>query len=443
MSVTPLDPDLTGDIDDEDESGSASGTGSPLADLPIRLSTVALLVAVLPFFGQTFHYLKAVAPLWALSKAFPLLTLPLALSLVRQPRPPMARQVLLSFFWLVLCPSFAAIFYFRQDFFTGISAEVKILPMLYFFSFLALLLYVKPTLKELAAAFLFCGAATCILLIVLWAVVPDSVYTGHYEIGSSPLFTKDDRGHRIRAQMYFGLIAMFYCYRRFLRAPQLKWLLGTAIGFTVVFGIVRARASDVGMLAVLLVNGFLMSSARYRVMLLIVAPIGIAALFSFGYLASMFSTDVSSGFDLRWETATEAANFLGNDPIRWIFGVGTISPTNTDSLVAFFNHFFFLGDITWLGILFEFGIIGAALLLVYELRAMMFYRQLRRRVESDFLGSLFDYLLFVVLISDLYPLTLTPGESAVIMAVFAYVWQTGINHDADPDEAEEPEAAPI
>jgi hypothetical protein len=37
----------------------------------LRWTRVAPLVALLPLFGQTFHYMKALPPLWALSKAFP------------------------------------------------------------------------------------------------------------------------------------------------------------------------------------------------------------------------------------------------------------------------------------------------------------------------------------------------------------------------------------
>ncbi|OXR49745.1 hypothetical protein PuT2_08220, partial [Pusillimonas sp. T2] len=46
-------------------------------------------------------------------------------------------------------------------------------------------------------------------------------------------------------------------------------------------------------------------------------------------------------------------------------------------------------------------------------------------VEDDFLGSLRDYLIYVLMISPFYPVTLTPGESVVIFAIFVYVWFAG------------------
>jgi hypothetical protein len=426
-SVTSLDHDIAEDPD----FATMAETWSPLFDAPVRLKTLAILVIVLPLFGQTFSYMKDLLPLWAFSKAFPLLSLPLAGMLLRYPRMPMTRQILLSFFWLVLCPSFAAIFYFRQDFFVGVAAQVKLLPILYFFSFLALLFYVRPSLRELAAAFLGIGAVMCLVLVILWAVVPASQYSAHYVIGSSPLFTTDNRGNRIRMPMYFGIVAVFFCYRHFLREPKLKWFLGAAIGFGLIIALVRTRSTVLGIAAILMINGFIQSRALVRGIMLLVVPLGLAALFSFSYVGSVFSTDSSSGFDVRWETATKAVDFLGVDPLRWLFGVGTISPTSADSLFSFFDHFFFLADITWLGIVFEFGLLGAALVLFFELRGLFFYARIRRKLDSVFLGSLFDYVLYAVLISNLYPLTLTPGESAVIFAIFVYIWETGLNGEPD------------
>jgi hypothetical protein len=43
-----------------------------------------------------------------------------------------------------------------------------------------------------------------------------------------------------------------------------------------------------------------------------------------------------------------------------------------------------------------------------------------RGTQDAFLGALKSYLLYVILISELYPMTLTPGEIAVILAVAAY-----------------------
>ncbi|EON10803.1 MULTISPECIES: hypothetical protein [Pandoraea] len=400
-------------------------------DLP-RTFVVGCLVILLPLFGQTFHYITALYPLWALSKAFPILTLPLVLRLGSQPRFPMTRQVLLSFAWLLLVPSFAAVIYFHESVFVSVTAQVKLLPILYFFSFLALLLMLKPTLNELARSFLILGAAIVGALIVMWIVVPASWYKETYVFGQAPFFTSDSRGHRIRMSMYFPFILLFFCYRRAFFERHLGYLAGALVGLAVALLIVKSRALAIGIMGVLVINTFVWARPRARIGLLLVAPVALAAIFSMGYLATIFSAGTETGFDTRRISAQLATRFLGDDWMRWLFGVGTISPASGDTLTTYFHHFFFLADITWLGIVFEFGLIGALLIVCLQLRGLFFYRRLRVEVEDDFLGALYDYLVFVLLASFFYPPTLAPGETAVILAIFAYIWRAGgFDHRAD------------
>ncbi|WP_322069839.1 hypothetical protein [Paraburkholderia bannensis] len=407
-------------------------TASPTAALapvfsaePARARVVLWLLALLPLFGQTFHYISALAPLWALSKAFPILSLPAVLRLAGQPRFPVTRQMLISFAWLVLFPSFAAMFYFHEGFFTSITAQVKLLPLLYFFSFLALLLALEPTLHELERSFIVAGMIVIGALIVMWAIVPASFYKDEYVIGQAPFFTNDMRGHRIRMSMYFPIILLFFCFRRAVFERHLGYLCGAIVAFAVTLLIVKTRAMIIGIMGVLIINTLVWSRPLARVAFLLCAPFALVAMFSAGYLATTFNLNSANGFDTRRISMQLASGFLGNDPMRWLFGVGTISPTSRDSLIDYFHHFFFLADITWLGIVFEYGLIGATILLFIQLRGLFLYRRLRAKVNDDFLGALYDYLVYILVISFFYPPTLTPGETAVILAVFVYVWRAG------------------
>ncbi|MFT9258258.1 MAG: hypothetical protein ABF535_09355 [Acetobacter sp.] len=409
----------------DEEDGQDASAPTFFSAAKVRPKILCWLLALLPMFGETFHYMSAIRPLWVLSKAFPILSLPLAFRLISYTHFPMTRQVLLSFAWLVLSPSIAAIFYFHEGFFTGVTAQVKLLPMLYFFSFLALLLLLKPSMTEIRRGFVILGTVTVAVLIVLWAIIPSSWYTGTYVIGSAPLFSADNRGHRIRMQMYFPIILLFFCYRRGFFEKNLSYLAGAAITFAVTLLIVRTRAMIIGTTVVVLLNTIMWSRPMVRLGLLLSAPFAFVAMFSTGYLATTFSTARNTGFDVRYITAEKASAFLGDYPIRWIFGVGTLSPTSKDSLISYFHHFFFLADITWLGIIFEYGLIGAMIFVLFELRGILFYVRLRDRVEDDLLGGMFDYLIYVLVISFFYPPTLAPGETATILAVFAYVWHAG------------------
>jgi hypothetical protein len=412
-------------LDETEAAVSVDGLAPVFSTEPARTRVMVWLLALLPLFGQTFHYLSALGPLWALSKAFPVLSLPAVLRLFGQQRFPVTRQILISFAWLTLVPSFAAVFYFHESFFTSITAQVKLLPILYFFSFLAFLLALAPTLKELERSFMIAAVVVICALVVLWAVVPTTWYQESYVIGQAPFFTNDNRGHRIRMSMYFPIILLFFCYRRAWFERHAGYLLGAALAFAVVLLIVKTRAMVIGILGVLIINTIVWARPMVRVGLLVCAPVALTSIFSAGYLATTFSTGSETGFDTRRITITLATRFLGSDPVRWLFGVGTISSTSRQNLIDYFHHFFFLADITWLGIVFEYGLIGALIVLFFQARGLFFYRRLRAKVEDDFLGALFDYLVYILLISFFYPPTLTPGETSVILAIFVYVWRAG------------------
>ena len=164
----------------------------------VRWAYVALLVALLPLFGQSFHYVKLLKPAWALSKAFPLLSLPLCLILFAGRRPEGSRQMVVTILWLVLVPTFISLFTFQQTFFIALASQLKLLPLLYIFSLLGLLRWMRPTLREIAAAFLICAVVTFVLLLVIWRLAPQSASAEHYVAGDSPLLSADARGNRIR-----------------------------------------------------------------------------------------------------------------------------------------------------------------------------------------------------------------------------------------------------
>lgn len=405
-------------------SGPSSAAGSGQSASRLRL---ALLVAVLPLFGQTFHYLKDVPPLWALSKAFPVLSLPLAaLLLARLPLPRDVHYWLGAFVWLLLVSSIAAIFAFDQSFFLGLTAQVKLLGMLHALSFLGLLVVLRPTLDELSRGFAIWAAIIAALLALLWAFAPQGWYATGYDFGDAPLLSVDDRGNRIRMPMQFVLIGVFLLYRRFLAHRRWQDLAGVAVGLALAVFVVKTRAFVVASAATLVAVSVLAASAKVRIAAVCLAAIAALLLLQVPYMRSMLDIGASAGFDLRWTTVQKASGFLGDDLGRWVFGVGTITPLDRDGLAQFFNHFFFLADISWLGIVFEFGLVGAGILFALLVRTWWLGRQVRRQIDAPFLGALQDYVLFVLLVSPLYStMTLQPGEVAMIAAIFIYATMLG------------------
>lgn len=383
---------------------------------------VLLLVLLLPLFGQTFHYIKALPPLWALSKAFPILSLPLVWPLLgRRGGFPLLPVWLLAFLWLVLVSSVMGIFSFDQDFLRGLTAQVKLLPMLYVFSFLGFLLILRPSVAELQRAFLWCGALTFLTLLALHFLAPASWYAEHYELGDAPLLSVDDRGYRIRMPMYFGLITLFFFYQELLTKRRLTAAVIVAVALALIVGVVRTRAVVLACVATLMWISFTAASPRWRIGAVVLAGITAAALINVPYVASAFDTGADSGFDVRRITVEKSIAFLNAAPERWIFGSGTISSLDPTGMARFFDHFFFLADISWLGIVFEFGLIGAAILLWLMVSTWLLGRQARRCIDAPLLAALQNYVLFVIIMSPLYPtITLQPGEIAVIAATFLY-----------------------
>jgi hypothetical protein len=391
--------------------------------MPARLAweKVTILVLMLPLFGQSFHYVKDIPPLWALSKAFPLIALPLAPVLLYRPYSAFTRQMIFTLLWLVVISSFAAVPAFGQSFAVGLTGQIKLLPLLSFFSFLGLLYWQRPTLRELSVAFMICAVVTLLVLFALWLVAPQSWYVSSIEVGEAPILSADARGNRIRMPMFFAVVAMFFWYRLANQTRKARWMILVAVVLACLMGVVRTRAFVLGGAATLALAMLIATTPRRRLIVLVLVPLLMLAMFQIPYVASVFDTGQNSGLDVRVITAQKASDFLGSDWINWIFGVGSISSINPKGMSTFFSHYFFLADITWLGIVFEFGLVGAALLLALPVRGLYYFGQLRRRIDHPLLAALQDYLLYVILISPLYPsLTLQPGEVAVILAVAVY-----------------------
>ena len=390
-------------------------------EAPVRRHHFLILLILLPLFGEVFHYLKLAMPLWALSKAFPLLSLPLCFVVLRRgPAPRGTRQILVMLLYLLLVPSFTAIFSFQQNFFLALTAQVKLLPILYFFSFAGLLRILKPSASEISKAFLAFSLISFMVLIALWLLVPQRFYLEHFLVGDAPLFSLDSRGDRIRMPYFFGIVGIFYCYRRFFSDKSLIWLIAAVAGYASVIGIIRTRSEVLGIALILGLGAMRFSGKTARLLLLVILPFAGAALLSIPYVASIFDTSLASGFDVRRVTLEQCLAFLGTSPVRWALGVGTISPLDPYGLIRYFNHSFFLADVTWVGTIFEYGLIGAALLLLLPLRGIYESRLVMRNRQGAFLGALQDYLLYAVAVSFGYPLTLQPGEFALILAIVVH-----------------------
>jgi hypothetical protein len=116
-----------------------------------------------------------------------------------------------------------------------------------------------------------------------------------------------------------------------------------------------------------------------------------------------------------------AVEYLGDDPLRGLFGVGATTRFSDVTLADIFkNEQFYLADIGWVGVVFEFGIVGA--LLVAAVYGTGLVVTARAGAGGDvFLQALSSYVLFMIVTSAIYSVVFTPGELATVVAMSEYI----------------------
>jgi hypothetical protein len=114
-----------------------------------------------------------------------------------------------------------------------------------------------------------------------------------------------------------------------------------------------------------------------------------------------------------------------------LLGVGATTRFGNVTLAQLFgNRMFFLTDIGWLGVAFEYGIIGALLLLLVHLAGLHAVTRWSR--PDDALSqALVDYVLYLIVVSAIYSVVFTPGELTTVVALGYYMDRVRVSHRAD------------
>jgi hypothetical protein len=156
------------------------------------------------------------------------------------------------------------------------------------------------------------------------------------------------------------------------------------------------------------------------------AAIGLAACAGVFLLVARAGNSVALAHQLgasltvREVSVSTAWNYLSADPERWLLGVGGTSRIGDVTLAGLFNNpMFFLADIGWLGVLFEYGAVGVLLiLLVYGagLRSALGWGR-----SGDPMSQAFaDYIVYLLASSVVYSAVFAPGELTTTMALSYY-----------------------
>lgn len=384
----------------------------------------AVLLLAVAMFGQVFHYVVDIPPTYYLSKAWPVLMAPFALLALLRGEPPFRLYFLVLLAWVVTVPLITSVIYFGQPILGGIGTLAKTFPISYALSFAGLLLWLRPEPAAIARSFVWLGYVTFALMLFLWLVVPAEAYRAD-EAGLTKLFLWDqDRGERIYMPMYFGAILMLYQFRRGLDGHWLSFVV-VGICYVLLIVIFKQRVTLAALAGTMVIAAFL-HSRRWRLVVLAGAAVGlllaVPLVLHFRGVAAGVTASFGGSLSVRQESVQIAFDFLNESFFRWLIGVGTLARINDMTLQTFFHApNFYLADIGWLGIAFEYGLIGTVLLAGLYLLPLLAKRELVGPRPGPFLDALGDYMIYLVLASGVYSIIFAPGEAATIFAIFAYI----------------------
>lgn len=403
---------------------------APRRALP-RSLIVLILLAALPLFGQSFHYLVDVPPLYALSKSWPILTVPLAVYALAQIDMPFKSLSIALLAYLVAITPAVSMVQLDNGLTDALATTVKVWPFAYCFSLAALLTLLKPTLAQVRGTLIALGAGTFVVMLALWLVVPPEAYATD-PLKSKLLMYDFERGYRIFMPMFFGVLFLLYLSRRFCAYREWWTIPLLLIGLLLMVLIYKQRTVLGGV--VLVVGYAMITSARgwWRILAVssvLVAGIGLAVVYS-ADLASRAEQMLGASLSIRQNSIVLALDFLEVTPLRWLLGVGAITRFSSVTLADILgSNQFYLADIGWIGVVFEYGVIGAVLIAAFYIAAL---RTARRTGAGDdpMAMALGDYVLFALATSTVYSVVFTPGEVASVMAL-ALFWRTSLQDSGD------------
>jgi hypothetical protein len=379
-------------------------------------------MAALPMFAQCFQYMVDVLPLYFLSKAWPFLVLPLFVWGFARLRMPFKLLQLVTLVWIIGATPLIGIIQLGNDFAAALATTIKVWPFIFSFALAGLLALLRLPADSVRRIILILGTATYVIMLALWLIVPTSAYGGG-DMATKLFMYDPERGYHLYMPMFFGMLLVFYLNRSFWIRPGIWKLLAIVVCFTLQVTIYKERAA-IGGGAVAVIVGAALSAGRWRPLALAMLALGggIAAF----YVISRFQSTVDmrslgGSLAVRELSVATAWSYVTADPWRWLVGVGATTRFGNITLAQIFdNRMFFLTDIGWLGVLFEYGAIGACLILLVHLAALRMAARFSR--PHDALSQAFlDYVIYLIIVSSVYSVVFTPGELTTIMALSYYL----------------------
>ncbi len=379
---------------------------------------LAALVGLLPLFGETFAYVVDLPPVYALAKAWPLLTLPLAVLGVATVKAPGMKLVLLALAWMVGVTPLVSMATLGDSLGGALSGTIKLWSLAGVLSLSAVLAWLKPEARTLEQSVHILGFTTFALMGLIFLLTPPEAYLKGIE--ETKIFLWDeDRGARLNLPMFFAVLWVFLLNRRFWARPSLLPPLLIGAAFVLMLLIYKQRTQIAGAAGIVILAPVIQWGRRrggwFGILIglaLVAAPFLIA-------VAGSHDTAASLGGSLteRQREYSAGIGFLNDQPLRWLIGAGGATRAGEVDLASVVGTgYFFTSDIGWVGVVFEYGVVGAALMLALHLVAL---RTGWRAAEggSPLAWALFDYCLYLLLTSPVLSVVFAPGELATCLAL--------------------------
>jgi hypothetical protein len=404
------------------------------------------MTLILVMYGQSFQYVVDVMPLYALSKVWPILMAPLAILGLARLQMPGRTLFLLCFLWLFIVTPTISTLQLGNSPLAAAATTVKVWSLGYVFGLGAMLFWLRPSEKLLGNIVLGLGATTFVVMTLLFVLAPEAAFEQSAE--ETKIFLWDiERGRRIYAPMFFALFTVFMLNRSFWLKPQVWKVLAIAASLVITAVVYKQRVSLAAACLVVMIGAVLSLPRGKTLVIILLSAIAIAGGFVVANLVQeTFAKGLGGSLSVRQMEGFAALTYLNSAPWRWITGVGSITRSvgGINALAQIVGaRVFFLHDLGWLGVTFEYGAIGVTLiLLVHGVCAYITGRNLGQR--SALQRACFDYVLYILITSPVYAITFAPGEVMTCTAIGFYLWHE--RRRASTKAAEPPkklEAAPL
>lgn len=410
-----------------------TATGMPrpaaAADPARLLFGKVVLICVLPMFAQTFHYMNEYPAPYFMSKGWPFLTMPLALYGMARLGLPVRGAFLLVLAYALGFTPFISILQLGNGFLDALTTTIKAWPISYYFSFSVVLAALAVPVLQVRRIIIGCGIATYAIMILLFLVAPKSWYSDS-AAGGKLLMYELERGYRVYMPMFFGMILLFFLARTAVVRRSIFHAIAAASLFLPQIFVYKQRTA---IAAAFVVTAFAVVSSLPQQLRRLAYGLGlvvaIAGLFVMarklglvGDSSGALEESLGGSLTVRQNSLRLAFAFLGENPMRWAFGVGATTRFSTVTLNDIFgNHQFFIADLGWVGVVFEYGFVGAGLLAALYISCLVYIYRIARTSGDPMTYAMGDLVLYVLMSSAVYSVVFTPGEMASATALAVYM----------------------